>query len=57
MKGYLRPLQMGDLLAAADAAAHAVSAYQQRAAAGSAHAAVGRLIGWHRLVKVLAPQR
>jgi len=40
--------QMGDLLAAADAAAHAVSAYQQRVAAGSAHAAAGRA---HRLAQ------
>ncbi|MCA1835248.1 MAG: helix-turn-helix transcriptional regulator, partial [Actinobacteria bacterium] len=38
--------QMGDLLAAADAAAHAVAAYRQRAATGLANAATTRA---HRL--------
>jgi DNA-binding CsgD family transcriptional regulator len=40
--------QMGDLLAAADAAAHAVAAYQQRAATGLANAATARA---HRLAQ------
>lgn len=40
--------QMGDLLAAADAAAHAVSAYRQHAATGLANAATARA---HRLAR------